>query len=92
MKVSWELVSPLCPGSYIYPPLTEPGQPIGQLAARPALIGRQEGHYHRLETLTPETGDNTWLDSRLEAALGRMAGEDWTCFTPISLPLSETVS
>ena len=65
MKVSWELVSPLSPGSYIYPPVTWYGSHIGQVSARPPLIGRQLAW---LETVTTEPV--AWRDS-----LARR--EDW---------------
>ena len=59
MKVRRELVSPLCPGSYIYPPVTSPSSSIGHRAARSPLIGR---HLPWLETVTTEPV--AWRDSR----------------------------
>ena len=81
MKVSWELVSPLSPGSYIYPPVTWYGSHIGQVSARPPLIGRQLAW---LETVTTEPV--AWRDSLARREDWRTGGlEDslslsWPCW------------
>ena len=54
MKVSWELVNPLCPGFYIYLPVIWSASAIGQRAAQRAVIGRGVS---RQVILTPATPD-----------------------------------